>query len=342
MKHNLLQIFITKSAAVLLIIISLFPIVPAKDYSNFSHRTKEHRKNCNSCHQIPTPNWASARSYPDVADYPGHASCINCHRAQFFDGPKPSICSICHVVVSPRGKARFKFPLNNRKGEFETIFPHNLHQDIIALNTSQPIAVAHFVNASFNLDDEKKDEKPKFNNCAICHVTPKILPNTKARKPERTLSLVAAAHSDPFKPTAEFFKNAPQNHASCFNCHYQGQRPTRTECASCHRLTGEHFDSKTISRYSLKFNHEDKNHRNKDCTTCHIRITQVSDLRLLVDADVPILTCSTSSCHASQLKDELTKRSESLTKKEAVFECAYCHTSPIGSYQVSPSHEESR
>lgn len=340
MKNGLLQTILIKSAFILSVISLLSPVVLPRDYSNFSHRTKEHRGNCNSCHQIPTANWASARSYPDVADYPGHASCINCHRTQFFAGPKPAICTICHVVVSPRASGRFKFPHNPGRSEFETIFPHNLHQDIIARNIEEPIAVAHFVNANFILDDEKKDEKPKFNNCAICHITPEKLPNTRPRKTKEKLSMVASAHGDSFRPTAAFFKTLPQNHASCFNCHYQGQRPTKTECASCHRLTADHSDTETISRYSLKFNHEDENHRNKDCTTCHIRITQVSDLRTLTDADVPILTCSTSSCHGKILTEELTKRSESLTKKEAVFECNYCHTAPIGDYQVPPSHEK--
>ena len=347
MKRDLLRIIKRTTVIFLMTVIILSSSNMAKDYSVFSHRVKEHRKDCNSCHKIPTPNWASARKYPDVADYPGHASCVGCHSQQFFSGAIPAICTICHTNPSPRSSGgRFAFPLNKRKGEFETIFPHDVHQDIIALNnkqfTDRSIAVAHFVKASFTQikGDDKKDNKPVFNNCTICHTTPETLPETKPRKLTKNLDMVAVAHQETFQPRAEFFKNMPQNHASCFNCHYQGQSPTKTECADCHRLTGAHFDTKIISRYSLKFNHESKNHREKDCTICHIRITQVSDIRVLTDADVPILTCATSSCHLENLEAEKAKRGESLAKKEPVFQCIYCHSSEIGSFQIPPSHEK--
>ena len=94
-----------------------------KGRDNFSHSTASHKKiNCASCHKNPTANWTSARGFPDVADYPGHASCIGCHRADFFRGNRPAICTICHVNVSPRGKARFAFPVKSRSQEFRNDF----------------------------------------------------------------------------------------------------------------------------------------------------------------------------------------------------------------------------
>lgn len=311
-----------------------------KGRDTFLHGSASHKKiNCSSCHKNPTSNWSSARGYPDVADYPDHDSCINCHRSDFFRGNRPAICSICHTNVSPRGEARFPFPVKNRSQEFETIFPHDVHQNIIASNEKKSdVAVAHFVKANFRtmVDDDKKTQ---FNNCAICHPTATVLPQFTTFKPNKTESLVEPS-ADNFTAKPEFFKDMPDNHASCFNCHYQAQKPVRTDCAGCHRLTSPYFESKTVRRYSLKFDHASENHANKDCTTCHIRITQTSDLRSLLNADVPLLTCSTSSCHGDELSDEIGKREKSIADKEKIFQCNYCHTSAIGSFKIPASHLE--
>src|SRR5882672_1902343 len=69
----------------------------AKDYSRFSHYTKEHTGECKTCHKLPTANWKSVRDFPDVADFPGHDACVLCHRAQFFKGAQPVICGACHT-----------------------------------------------------------------------------------------------------------------------------------------------------------------------------------------------------------------------------------------------------
>src|SRR4051812_46539415 len=66
------------------------------DYSHFSHTTPaHHRDSCDSCHKSPSDNWAQVRSadtsFPDITDYPEHASCLSCHRQQFFNGARPAI-----------------------------------------------------------------------------------------------------------------------------------------------------------------------------------------------------------------------------------------------------------
>jgi hypothetical protein len=238
----------------------------------------------------------------------------------------------------PRGKARLRFPIRTRSQEFTTNFPHSVHQDVIASHqNSRSFENTEFVRAGFRGDEKK----PKFNSCAICHQTASNLPEFTMRKPSKTAALLEPG-GDTFTAQAEFFKNSPNSHASCFSCHYQGQKPFATDCAGCHLLTSPHFDSNIISRYSLKFNHEHKDHNNKDCVTCHIRITQNSDLRLLIGADVPLLTCSSSSCHGNDLKAEITKRTESLAANQNIFQCNYCHTSAIGSYQIPISHQSIR
>lgn len=338
MKKNKLKILIF-SLTVLIFGASSWNQTSAQIGSDdFSHKTPSHKKiDCSSCHKSPTANWSSVRGFPDIADYPDHASCVQCHRNDFFRGNRPTICSVCHVAVGPRGKERFEFPVQNRSQEFETIFPHDVHQNIIAANEKRnDIAVAHFVNASFRKVD---DEKPQFNNCAICHPTATVLPDFATFKPIKTESL-SIPSTETFIPKAEFFKGLPNNHASCFNCHYQGQKPVRTDCASCHRITAPYIESKIIQRFSLKFDHSSANHVNKDCTSCHVRITQTSDLRNLLNADVPLMTCSTSSCHGDELSDEIGKRQKSITDKQQVFQCIYCHTNDIGSYKIPLSHTE--
>jgi hypothetical protein len=303
--------------------------------AEFSHSEKAHKQSCGTCHKLPSSNWRSAGNYPNVTDYPNHQSCVGCHRQDFFAGNRPQICTVCHVEASPRGKARLRFPVRASSQEFITNFPHNVHQDVIA---SHPIPkssqTALFVSARFEVADEKK---PQFNSCAICHQTASNLPGWTTRKPLRTEPL-SPPGSETFTAQAEFFKNSPDSHASCFSCHYQGQKPFATDCAGCHILTASHFESNIISRYSLKFSHEQKDHALKDCVTCHIRITQSSDLRLLKDADVPIMTCSSTSCHGNNLKEEITKRTTSLTGQN-IFQCNYCHTSAIGSFQIPITHQ---
>jgi hypothetical protein len=314
---------------------------------SFSHRTAAHaRVNCNSCHKVPTANWQSVRQFPDVADYPDHDSCIQCHRDDFFRSNRPAICAICHVNVSPRGEARFVFPLRSRSQEFSTIFPHNAHQDIIAgVQRKYDVAVAHFVTAKF----ETADDPPQFNNCTICHKTADGLPPYATRSLAGTQPLTEPA-ADTFTARAEFFKSSPTGHESCFACHYQSQKPVRTDCASCHRLTAPYFASNAVLRYSLKFNHLEKRknnpgedcpvgcHSSTDCMSCHIRIAQNSDLRSLTTADVPIITCM--QCHANNLNEEIGKREKSIAEKQAVFQCNYCHTPAIGSFKIPSSHRK--
>lgn len=344
-------------AAVIFAAVFELQTATAQNRDRFLHSTPEHRrKDCNSCHAMPTGNWVSARGYPDVADYPAHVACFSCHRRDIFSGNQPVFCGGCHTVVGPRGKARFPFPVRTRSQEFLTIFPHNVHQDIIASREppQRDIAVAHFVNASWS--PAPVDEAPKFNNCAICHETLEKLPKVEPRKLLLGGEPLSGILADTFKPgkevTAAFFKDSPNNHASCFTCHYQGIKPVASDCKGCHTLTKPYFESSLLTRYSLKFNHnettvketevekdgvkqivkEESFPHGKDCMTCHLRIAQNDDITKMKNADVPFLACA--SCHAEHLNPELDARF-----KDKAFQCTYCHTSAIGRFPVPPSHE---
>src|SRR4029079_7372798 len=105
------------------------------------------------------------------------------HRAQFFarERPAPSICSNCHVAVTPKDTARFIFPSlgdvvdatrkrRDTESDFAVKFPHELHMDAISQNQfPAPRGVVSFVHAGFQKEKPKEESNPK--NCVICHQT---------------------------------------------------------------------------------------------------------------------------------------------------------------------------
>jgi nitrate/TMAO reductase-like tetraheme cytochrome c subunit len=173
------------------------------DYTNFSRRTPQHQRACDSCHKFPSANWQQARkkddAFPDVTEYPQHASCLDCHRAQFFarERPAPAICSVCHVASSPRNTTRFPFPTLAAfaaapKGQgfasaFRIHFPHDKHIEIVGQvrPTHETNDGVRYVSASF-AQDQQPAQKPApapteaaprpALDCQGCHGPGKTLP----------------------------------------------------------------------------------------------------------------------------------------------------------------------
>jgi LSD1 subclass zinc finger protein len=296
------------------------------DYSRFSHATSKHQAGCNTCHKVPTENWKKVRDFPDVADYPGHAACVGCHRPQFFRGAKPVVCSICHTSVSPRHDVRFAFrnPLEPR--QFVIEFPHDKHQDVIAAMFLERRAQQRprFLRASLTSSGIADDNGKHYNNCEICH-----LPRTTAP------TAPPAGWSDGFIPEAAFFKSAPSSHAACFNCHWTTQQPTNANCGGCHKLADKAYVAvDTPQRFAMKFRHAREQHV-AECTTCHINITKSGTLRGL-KPDVPITACT--ECHNKDgLRLDVSKELESIDKNRD-FVCSYCHTSEVGRRDPPSSH----
>ena len=167
----------------------------------------------------------------------------------------------------------------------------------------QLFAPADFVPTTLMMSD---DDKPKvsFYNCAICHDTRSALPKFAARKITGEKPLAEAVADTFVKPvTAEFFKDSPTGHALCFQCHYgfQNLPVGKNNCSGCHAPAKAFYEGKTVERDLIKFDHNRVGHGEKDCTSCHIRITQNSSVALMKDADVPITSCK--SCHATQEDD---------------------------------------
>jgi hypothetical protein len=269
--------------------------VAAVDYSRFSHATQKHEAPCSTCHKVQT----KVSPYPDVADFPGHDACVSCHRSQFFRGARPPICSVCHSKTSPRDEVRFAFRNPVSRRQFTIEFPHDKHQDVIALLRSPRDSATAFAHAP----------PQNYNNCTICHG-------------QRTTT----------------FRAAPTDHASCFNCHFKSQQPVAANCNGCHKLAAPYRPADLPSRISSKFMHEgggEKKQHVAECTTCHINITKAASLRGL-KPDVPITACT--ECHNKDgLRQDLNTELTSIDKNRG-FTCVYCHAANVGSLDPPASH----
>jgi hypothetical protein len=289
---------------------------PPIDYSQFSHSTPKHKAACNSCHKAPTKDWAKVSSYPDTADYPEHDACVGCHRPQFFKGARPQICSVCHSKTSPRDEARFAFRNPASKLQFTIEFPHDKHQDVIAMLRGPRPAIA-FAHAPVQ----------NYYNCTICHQQRTNVPKAPG-----------TGWPDGFAPTPATFRASPMDHASCFNCHWKAQQPVAANCEGCHKLASAYTATNPPTRISIKFMHEGGGERKQhvaECTTCHINITKSASLRGL-KPDVPITACT--ECHNKEgLRQDLSKELTAIDKNRG-FVCVYCHTSNVGTLDAPSSH----
>ena len=347
------------------------------DYTKFTHATAAHRRgSCASCHQSPSDNWARVRekdaAFPDITDYPEHASCMGCHRQQFFVGARPAICSVCHTVVSPRSGERHPFANpapafaraekgRARPSEFALHFPHDLHQDVMArapAGGGESGAVS-FVRAAFAQEPAKK-ERP--NSCSVCHQTyPAPPPRPAAGQPQPGAATPAPP---PAALPAGLLKTTPTGHDSCFNCHWQdgGEKPVSTDCAGCHKPlapgaarkapAGRDADAqfaaragyadpyavrKLMRRESVTFAHDEENHRAIDCASCHTRIPAISTLDEST-LKVPILSCGGGSgCHISARPKKILNEEVDKKLADASFQCAKCHVN-LGREKPPKSH----
>ncbi len=228
------------------------------DFSHSTHVTKE-KLACNACHKFPTKNWKEVRkgdaAFPDVTEFPEHASCLNCHRQQFFarERPVPKICSNCHVKATPSDTSRKPFPslgepfLSTAKGfvsEFRVAFPHDKHSDADCdgchktQGAFKPRPATH--DACFTCHNQESELAPLPPNCDSCHKL--TLPENRNVSPKPA---VVFAHAG-FEPgDYSQFKHDNRNHARlpCLLCHRRennSPQPTlpgkaaHAPCTGCH------------------------------------------------------------------------------------------------------------
>ena len=223
----------------------------SRDYSHFKHAVAAHQQQaCDACHKFPTANWKSVRkgdaAFPDVTDYPKHESCLPCHRAQFFSGAVPTICSNCHTNPSPRDSSRFPFPSlreafdASKKGEgavseYRVYFPHDKHEPLLGeTSDEQRDAAPRFVLAAYH-QDKKAAQKPEDKNamCANCHKT--YQPQGDSDDEYVTKPPKGLAETD-FWLKKGTYKTTPASHAACFTCHTEDMSPAPKDCGTCHKL----------------------------------------------------------------------------------------------------------
>ncbi|HXS01399.1 MAG TPA: cytochrome c3 family protein [Pyrinomonadaceae bacterium] len=299
------------------------------DFSHSTHVTKE-KLACSTCHKFPTKNWKEVRkgdaAFPDVTEFPEHASCLNCHRQQFFarERPVPKICSNCHVKATPVDTSRKLFPslgeafLATAKrfvSDFRVAFPHDKHSDA---------------------------------ECADCHQTHQ--PQDKSddefvTKPPKDIG-------DAFWLKKGTFKSRPFTHATCFTCHNQESElaPLPQNCDSCHKLSlpenrTADFDEKLAAKIGVAdwwtltawrkrtsagaFRHEA--HPDLKCTQCH----NGPEMR-----KVAVKSCGgAEGCHVTATLDDggILNYEIDQRNKSAKFVCTKCHVE-FGNKAVPESH----
>lgn len=336
------------------------PMAKKGKYSEFPHSTKAHRLECGTCHKFPTDNWKKVRpdkeAFPDQTDYPRHESCLNCHRQQFFSGPRPAICSICHTHPSPRDSSLHPFP-NPREifdlspkgktavSDFFVAFPHDKHIEIVS---SHSIGRIPFINASYNTKKVAAEE-----SCSVCHKTANPLGKSK----DEYLTPAPATLGDAFWLKKGTFKTAPIGHMACFTCHSTdtGILPTPQTCSACHSLKSPmppaDFDARLARTMAISdkvtrdtwarrtssgtFPHEHFAHADLSCSTCHNVLTMKTEVP--ATRKVSIATCA--MCHATPTSDDggVLNYEMDQRKKSAVFQCVKCHVT-FGKLPVPDSH----
>ena len=348
--------------------------------ANFDHAAAQHQKACDSCHKFPSPNWKEVRkpdaAFPDITEYPQHASCLECHRTQFFarERPQPKICSVCHVNVTPRDTARWPYPtLDERfdaspKGhaavsDFGVSFPHDKHEGLFSELQIDTKPGALFVKASFTVTPlTQQDDPAKANaSCATCHQT--FQPQNDSGEENVTPPPKGLAEGA-FWLKKGALKTAPRNHSTCFTCHSAegGVEPMPANCAACHKLipiaerlsiTSAHddFDPKlaaamgvtdraTLRRLSgretARFRHEWPPH-DLACMACHT-VAQMSAAEP-VARRVAVQSCGGAGtrCHIEPTPDGVLNTEFAMRETNPKFECVKCHIAN-GRLPVPVSH----
>jgi c(7)-type cytochrome triheme protein len=312
-----------------------------KSYASFSHTTHvtTQKLACDSCHKVPTSNWKEVRkgdaTFPDVAEFPQHSTCLNCHRSQFFarERPAPSICSNCHVAVTPRDTTRWAFPslgeaflttarAESFVSEFRVAFPHAKHEDAAS--------------------------------CDDCHKTYQ----PQGKSDDEFLNKPPKDMGDAFWLKKGTFKTRPLTHASCFTCHNQESEvaPLPKNCDACHKLGASEsratdFDialarkigvndwwTKTAWAHRVSsgaFRHEV--HPDLKCAQCH-QVASVENT--LTKLHVPVKSCGgAEGCHITATADDggILNYEIDQRNKNANFVCTKCHL-VFGNKPVPASH----
>ena len=329
----MLRLFVVITFALFVATAEVQRRTPAIDYASFSHSTHANKQKlaCDSCHKFPTKNWKEVRkgdaAFPDVAEFPEHAACLNCHRQQFYaqERPDPRICTNCHVKGTPEDTSRHVFPsLSTDKAEdfvseLRVGFPHDKHADAECKDCHQMQPTGKFKPLThatcFTCHNQESELAPLPQNCDACHK----LPVAERKK-------TVFAHAAP----ADFsqFKHDDRNHARlpCLLCHRrentspQPSLPGKAAHAPCTGCHAEQFSNQAspvctichadvqsgklkafppLRSFDARFDHA--THMSAACATCHRRNRGGVGLSIpsRLNAHVTCFSCHTPDAQAS-------------------------------------------
>lgn len=289
--------------------ILLLAIAFAWSVAGFSHSTHVTKQKlaCDSCHKFPTKNWKEVRkgdaAFPDVAEFPEHASCLNCHRQQFFarERPAPKICLNCHVKATPVDTSRHVFPsLGEAKvvSEFRVHFPHDKHADAdckdchqsprkeAPKDTGDLFAVKQEGSKThamcFTCHNQESELAPLPPSCNTCHKLPGSRVFAHA-SPQASTDFSQFKHDNrnharlPCLLCHRRENNSPQPtlpgkaaHAPCTGCHAQQfSNSASAICTICHTdvQSGKVKAFPPLRSFDAQFDHS--KHTSSACVACH-------------------------------------------------------------------------
>ena len=308
------------------VVIGLTLAQPRTNYSDFSHTTHVGKEKlaCGSCHKVVSK---------DVTDFPQHASCLSCHRQQFFarERPAPKICSNCHVKGTPNNTTRHPFPNHGKKpagfvSEFRVSFQHEKHEDVDCADChetkepdSKPQSLTHA--KCFVCHNQESELAPLPANCDTCH---KPAASEKRASLERVFAHAVQQSATDFSQFKHDNRNharlpcllchrrennSPQPalpgkaaHAPCTGCHAQQfSNPASEICTICHTdvQSGKVKAFPPLRSFDARFDHA--KHTDAACATCHRRNRGGVGLSIpaRLNAHVTCFSCHTPGAQAN-------------------------------------------
>jgi hypothetical protein len=293
-------------------------------------------------------------------------------RSSSRERPRPKICSVCHVNVTPRRTVRWPYPTlgetfdASTKGrtavsDFGVSFPHDKHQELFGELKTNSDPDAPFVRATFTRAVRQDDTAKANAVCANCHQT--FQPQGDSDEENVTKPPEGLAEGA-FWLKKGTFKTSPRDHSTCFTCHSTdgGIEPTPANCAACHKLlqpaerlslTAAHddFDPKlaasmgvidrtTLRRWAgreaARFRHEWPPH-DLACTSCH-EVGQMNSAEPAARR-MNVISCGGggTGCHIEPTPDGILNAAVAKKSANPEFVCVKCHIAN-GRLPVPASH----
>jgi nitrate/TMAO reductase-like tetraheme cytochrome c subunit len=255
----------------------LTPVVisPSKDLAKFLHEDHteqvDARLTCNYCHSVEAnlQKLAQHADNPTEANkppYPGHASCIACHMAEFTrtkpmpaadkeghgepPGQWSAMCYVCHRQVG----------LDREGTNAMDIFPSRLSHNVM-FTAEQHREHITYVYPPDLPDPKRAGQKMDDTTCQDCH---SVLPHPQPGVTFEAHTACYACHrTSDYRPPALGAKSEVQPGSlasgACNTCHAATTKPEELRPLAT-KMQG-------VRSYAYKFTHA--THQQGKCTDCH-------------------------------------------------------------------------